>query len=451
MTFIDPCIRPSSLCWWQRATEGRVAGDIRRNVSEWRETYLVRRDKSVLSVKLPPKTIQKKPVAAYSTELKVYNYYEGTFLKALKEFSQMSDAYNAQQRRRQNDLFQILMACMACTRMCLIHPLVPKGREATIRSSPSRRNLLGKYAKENSQSCVCWAMYLSQKMAEKVENDRKQNGRNTNRVSASAEELAAITATGGGITEDEQMQDADFEGGAMGAKDKNYGTKRSKKDERKLIKLPSKYCRASSKCPHYIHEECLKQKQEEGDTWTCPKCDDLETRMNLGDDSMSDRPIYCEHIVCGGVKGIRASAKIQAVVKWAQSLPKDDKAIVYSFFKGGLDIVEGIFEEDLGIECARFDGDKKPELRSKELSRFKSSKTCKILLASVQSSGVGLNIVEANHVAFLDRWFNPCVHAQAEDRCHRLKQKKEVNVTYFDTSMTVDEVSSRMKFQLKKY
>jgi SNF2 family DNA or RNA helicase len=68
------------------------------------------------------------------------------------------------------------------------------------------------------------------------------------------------------------------------------------------------------------------------------------------------------------------------------------------------------------------------------------------LLVSVQSGGVGLNIVEANHVAFLDRWFNPCVHAQAEDRCHRLKQRKKVNVKYFDVNMSVDEVSSVNSF-----
>ena len=47
---------------------------------------------------------------------------------------------------------------------------------------------------------------------------------------------------------------------------------------------------------------------------------------------------------------------------------------------------------------------------------FKESSTCNVLLATVQSSGTGLNIVEANHVGFIDRWFNPCVHEQAEDR-----------------------------------
>ena len=65
---------------------------------------------------------------------------------------------------------------------------------------------------------------------------------------------------------------------------------------------------------------------------------------------------------------------------------------------------------------------------------------------TVQSGGVGLNVVEGNHIAFLDRWFNPFVHDQAEDRCFRLGQKKDVSVHYFDVGATVDEVM----FQINK-
>ena len=272
-------------------------------------------------------------------------------------------------------------------------------------------------------------------------NDGKNPTGNKPESNVTEQEMAALS-TVGAVTEDEQMQDADFDSSSNGNKrDKNKKRARKESDKGELIRLSSDHCRACDQCPHYIHEDCLKNKLKENPSWSCPRCDDLESRLKISQTSATDRPVYCEHIVCGGERGIRASAKIHEVVKWAQALPKDDKAIMYSFFKAGLDILEGIFAEDLGIDCARFDGDKTPEERSKELTRFKSSKTCRILLASVQSSGVGLNIVEANHVAFLDRWFNPCVHAQAEDRCHRLKQTKEVKVTYFDTSMTVDEVS----------
>ena len=79
--------------------------------------------------------------------------------------------------------------------------------------------------------------------------------------------------------------------------------------------------------------------------------------------------------------------------------------LILSFFKGGLDLLEGIFTEDLGIDCARYDGDFGSATRRDELSRFKKDPSCKILLATVQSGGVGLDIVEANHAFFLDRWY----------------------------------------------
>lgn len=60
---------------------------------------------------------------------------------------------------------------------------------------------------------------------------------------------------------------------------------------------------------------------------------------------------------------------------------------------------------------------------------------------SVVLGGTGLNITEANHVCFLDRWFNPMVHSQAEDRCHRIGQTADkVNIFFADVATTVDEV-----------
>jgi len=88
---------------------------------------------------------------------------------------------------------------------------------------------------------------------------------------------------------------------------------------------------------------------------------------------------------------------------------------------------------------ARFDGDLPRDSSIMEFERFKNDPNCRILLMTVQSGGVGLNIVEANHIAFLDRWYNPFVHAQAEDRCHRIGQKKDVNIVYFDCAATIDE------------
>ncbi|MGK3754400.1 MAG: hypothetical protein ACI8RD_006709 [Bacillariaceae sp.] len=163
--------------------------------------------------------------------------------------------------------------------------------------------------------------------------------------------------------------------------------------------------------------------------------------------SRASRTIYCKETTTStsNVKGFTASAKIEEAIKWVQTaVPKNDKAIILSFFKGGLDLIEGILTNELGIECARYDGDINKKEREEELDKFKTTRTCRVLLASVQSGGTGLNITEANHVLFLDRWFNPCVHDQAESRVHRLGQKKEVKIAYLDCNQTVDVVMKRI-------
>lgn len=99
----------------------------------------------------------------------------------------------------------------------------------------------------------------------------------------------------------------------------------------------------------------------------------------------------------------------------------------------------GSLGRDFGVDCARFDGDIDPKVRNQELDRFRTSLTCRVLLMTVQSGGTGLNIVEANNVCFLDRWFNPQVHAQMQDRCHRIGQKRQVNVFFADVAATVDQ------------
>jgi SNF2 family DNA or RNA helicase len=130
----------------------------------------------------------------------------------------------------------------------------------------------------------------------------------------------------------------------------------------------------------------------------------------------------------------------RALTTWQASNCTLVQVLILSFFKGGLDLLEGILVEDMRVDCARFDGDLDRKTSLAELERFKTDPNCRVLLATVQSGGVGLNITAANHVAFLDRWYNPFVHQQAEDRCHRIGQTKPVHVTYFDCAATIDEV-----------
>jgi SNF2 family DNA or RNA helicase len=47
---------------------------------------------------------------------------------------------------------------------------------------------------------------------------------------------------------------------------------------------------------------------------------------------------------------------------------------------------------------------------------------------SLKAGGAGLNLTAANHVVHFDRWWNPAVEKQAEDRAFRIGQKRSVRL-----------------------
>jgi SNF2 family DNA or RNA helicase len=70
---------------------------------------------------------------------------------------------------------------------------------------------------------------------------------------------------------------------------------------------------------------------------------------------------------------------------------------------------------------------------------FNSNDEHKVLLLSLRAGGLGLNLSRANYVLHFDRWWNPAVERQAEDRTHRIGQRKTVFVTRLICQGTIEE------------
>jgi SNF2 family DNA or RNA helicase len=75
---------------------------------------------------------------------------------------------------------------------------------------------------------------------------------------------------------------------------------------------------------------------------------------------------------------------------------------------------------------------------------FKSTDENKVLLLSLRAGGLGLNLTRANYVLHFDRWWNPAVELQAEDRTHRIGQYKGVFVTRLICQHTIEERIERL-------
>jgi SNF2 family DNA or RNA helicase len=69
---------------------------------------------------------------------------------------------------------------------------------------------------------------------------------------------------------------------------------------------------------------------------------------------------------------------------------------------------------------------------------FKRGET-PVLALSLKSGGVGLNLQEASYVFHFDRWWNPAVERQAEDRAHRHGQRLPVTVYRLVSPQTIEE------------
>ena len=78
------------------------------------------------------------------------------------------------------------------------------------------------------------------------------------------------------------------------------------------------------------------------------------------------------------------------------------------------------------------------------VQRFKRDETHRALILSLRAGGVGLNLQEASYVFHVDRWWNPAVGRQAEDRSHRIGQAYPVTVLKYTCLGTIEERIERI-------
>ena len=83
-------------------------------------------------------------------------------------------------------------------------------------------------------------------------------------------------------------------------------------------------------------------------------------------------------------------------------------------------------------------------LAAQGAAEYETSCVPPILVLSLKTGGVGLNLTGATHVIHFDRWWNPAVEAQATDRAHRIGQRRNVTVTHFVALGTVEEGIAKM-------
>ncbi|KAH7101209.1 SNF2 family N-terminal domain-containing protein [Auriculariales sp. MPI-PUGE-AT-0066] len=136
------------------------------------------------------------------------------------------------------------------------------------------------------------------------------------------------------------------------------------------------------------------------------------------------------------------SAKLRKVHELLRQISdesdRQDKTIIFSQFTGMLDLVGNSLNEK-NIKFTRFDGRMSKAQKDASIKLIKESPDVHIILISLSTGGIGLNLTCCNRVILLDPWWNPAIEEQAFDRAHRLGQKKPVEIYKLTIPNTVEK------------
>lgn len=135
------------------------------------------------------------------------------------------------------------------------------------------------------------------------------------------------------------------------------------------------------------------------------------------------------------LKRLAAWCKMDAVEEWIDSfLESCDRKLVV--FAHNVDVVDHLAEKYGNL---RISGRDSLEERQAAVDAFQSDPDARVIVLNLQAGGVGITLTAGSDVVFVQMGWTPGEHDQAEDRCHRIGQKNNVQAWYLLASGTIDE------------
>lgn len=113
------------------------------------------------------------------------------------------------------------------------------------------------------------------------------------------------------------------------------------------------------------------------------------------------------------------------------------RVLIFTQMTKMLDILEAFLNYH-GHIYLRLDGATKVEQRQILMERFNSDQRIFSFILSTRSGGVGINLTGADTVIFYDSDWNPTMDAQAQDRCHRIGQTRDVHIYRLVSEKTIE-------------
>ncbi|MFA5385535.1 MAG: DEAD/DEAH box helicase [Eubacteriales bacterium] len=152
--------------------------------------------------------------------------------------------------------------------------------------------------------------------------------------------------------------------------------------------------------------------------------------------------------ICNFCPSTGRSVKFDDLLERLGTLVSEEhRALIFSQFTDSTYGANAIASKLKDFNPLLYTGDLSQLRRDMIIKAFKENRDHKALILSLRAGGQGLNLQDASYVFHFDRWWNPAVEHQAEDRAHRLGQTFPVNVYEYIIEDTIEE---RIEQILKK-
>ncbi len=146
--------------------------------------------------------------------------------------------------------------------------------------------------------------------------------------------------------------------------------------------------------------------------------------------------------ICNACPRTGASAKLDDLRRRLHDVAHSgEKALVFSQFVAAPFGAEAIARAIRPLGPLLLTGGMSTAARDDATALFDTDPSRQVLVASLRAGGVGLNLTAASVVFHFDRWWNPAVETQAEDRAHRIGQTRPVQVFAY---LTPDSIEQRI-------
>lgn len=150
-------------------------------------------------------------------------------------------------------------------------------------------------------------------------------------------------------------------------------------------------------------------------------------------------------IVVGRAFAETAKEKLPSVLNWFCSsefrnvfLKENRKCLIFAHH---LNMLNGISDwmKQQEVGSILITGSTSRDQRELQLMKFRSDPDCKVAVLSIEIAATGLTLTEASLVVFAELKWTPAEHQQAEDRVHRIGQKRDVVIYYLHAEGSLDD------------